>query len=80
MNSGVLSFDLKQGDRIYIYPIYIKTKKDIPLRKYLHYKEQCKREIVKIAKVFNTLDGTGSGCEKALELPMTDYEGALPAA
>ncbi|NSW92457.1 MAG: PIN domain-containing protein [Firmicutes bacterium] len=50
------------------------------LHKHLRDKERCKQEIFKIIKVFNILDVTGPDCEKALELPMADYEDALLAA
>jgi len=50
------------------------------LRKHLYDRDRCKREIFKIVKVFGVLDVTGSDCEKALELPMADYEDALLAA
>ncbi len=47
------------------------------LHKYLHDKDRCKDEMYKIIKIFNILDVTGSDCEKALELPMEDFEDAL---
>ncbi|MBC7075296.1 MAG: PIN domain-containing protein [Syntrophomonadaceae bacterium] len=50
------------------------------LHKHLHDKERCKQEIFKIIKIFSILDVTGSDCEKALELPIADYEDALLAA
>ncbi|WP_434565280.1 PIN domain-containing protein [Thermoanaerobacterium thermosaccharolyticum] len=50
------------------------------LHKYLHGKKRCKQEIYKIIKIFNIIDVTGSDCEKALKLPMEDYEDALLAA
>lgn len=50
------------------------------LHKHLHDRERCKQEIYKIVKVFNILDVTASDCEKALDLPMADYEDALLAA
>jgi len=50
------------------------------LHRYLHDNERCRQEIFKLIKIFSILDVTGSDCEKALELPMADYEDALIAA
>lgn len=50
------------------------------LHKYLHDTTRCKEELRKLFTLFNIMDVTGSDCEKALELPMTDYEDALLAA
>ena len=44
------------------------------LHRYLHDNERCRQEIFKLIKIFGILDVTGSDCEKALELPMADYE------
>ena len=49
------------------------------LHKHLHDNERCKQEIFKLIKIFSILDVTGADCERALELPMTDYEDALLA-
>jgi predicted nucleic acid-binding protein len=50
------------------------------LHKYLHDSVRCKEELRKLFTLFNIMDVTSSDCEKALELPMTDYEDALLAA
>jgi len=50
------------------------------LNRHLHDNERCRQEIFKLIKIFGILDVTGSDCEKALELPMADYEDALLAA
>lgn len=50
------------------------------LHKHLHDYERCRQEIHKLIKIFNILDVNGSDCEKALEMPMADYEDALLAA
>lgn len=50
------------------------------LHKHLHDNTKCRRELLKLFSLFNILDVTGSDCEKALKLPMSDYEDALLAA
>lgn len=50
------------------------------LHRHLRDNKRCRQEIFKIIKIFGILDVTGSDCEKALELPMPDYEDALLAA
>ncbi len=49
------------------------------LCKYLHDKERCKQEILKIITLFSVIDVTGYDCKKALELSMADYKDALLA-
>lgn len=50
------------------------------LHKHLHDDTKCRQELLKLFTLFNILDVTGSDCEKALELPIPDYEDALLAA
>ena len=50
------------------------------LRKHLHDAEQAKQVLFKLFNLFSILDVTGSDCERALTLPMPDYENALLAA
>lgn len=50
------------------------------LRKHLHDAEQVKQVLFKLFSLFTILDVTGSDCERALTLPMSDYEDALLAA
>lgn len=50
------------------------------LHKHLHNDTQCRQALLKLFTLFNILDVTGSDCEKALELPMPDYQDALLAA
>ena len=49
------------------------------LHKHLHDKKRCRQEIFKIIKLFSILSVAGSDCEKALDLPLADYEDALLA-
>ncbi|NLV17005.1 MAG: PIN domain-containing protein [Syntrophomonadaceae bacterium] len=49
------------------------------LHKYLRDDTQCRQALLKLFTLFNILDVTGADCEKALELPMPDYEDALLA-
>jgi len=49
------------------------------LRKYLRDKEKTKQALLGLLTVVNVLDVTGSDCEKAFDLPMSDYEDALIA-
>lgn len=55
---------------------------DIHYLLYRHLRDdtQCRQALLKLFTIFNILDVTGSDCEKALELPMPDYEDALLAA
>ncbi|MDF9408095.1 PIN domain-containing protein [Pelotomaculum isophthalicicum JI] len=50
------------------------------LHKHLHDNTQCRQALLKLFTLFKILDVTGSDCEKALEMPMPDYEDALLAA
>lgn len=47
------------------------------LHKQLHDDTQCRQALLKLFTLFSILDVTGSDCEKALELPIPDYEDAL---
>ena len=49
------------------------------LRKHLRDKEQTKGVLLDLLIVVNVLDVTGADCEKAFDLPMSDYEDALLA-
>ena len=49
------------------------------LRKNLKDKEKTKQTLLGLLTVVNVLDVTGSDCEKAFDLPMSDYEDALLA-
>lgn len=49
------------------------------LHKHLHDAYQSKRVLLKLFSLFEVLDVTGSDCEKALSMPMNDYEDALLA-
>jgi len=49
------------------------------LRKNLKDKEKTKQTLLGLLTVVNVLDVTGSDCEKAFDLLMTDYEDALLA-
>jgi len=49
------------------------------LRKHLKDKENTKQALLGLLTVVNVLDVTGSDCEKAFDLPMSDYEDALLA-
>lgn len=49
------------------------------LQKHLHDKEKCRQEISKILTLFHIIEVSGTDCEKALELTMSDYEDALLA-
>ncbi|MDA8221505.1 MAG: PIN domain-containing protein [Desulfitobacterium hafniense] len=49
------------------------------LHKYLHDADQAKQVLLKLFRLFEVLDVTGSDCEKALSIPMRDYEDALLA-
>jgi len=48
-------------------------------RKYLHSIEEARIVLWKLFTLFQILDVTGTDCEKALELNMSDYEDALIA-
>jgi len=49
------------------------------LHKHLHDAYQAKQALLKLFSLFEVLDVTGSDCEKALSIPMSDYEDALQA-
>ena len=49
------------------------------LQKHLHDQYQAKQVLMKLFSLFEVIDVTGSDCEKALSLPMKDYEDALLA-
>lgn len=49
------------------------------LRKHLHDAYQAKQVLLKLFNLFEVLDVTRSDCEKAISLPMSDYEDALLA-
>ena len=49
------------------------------LHKYLQDNEQTKQALLGLVASVNILDVTGTDCEKAFELPMSDYEDALLA-
>lgn len=49
------------------------------LYKYFHDADQAKQVLLKLFRLFEVLDVTGSDCEKALSMPMQDYEDALLA-
>ena len=49
------------------------------LRKHLKDKEKTKQALLGLLTVVNVLDVTGSDCERAFDLPMSDYEDALLA-
>ena len=49
------------------------------LRKHLKDKEKTKQALLGLLTLVNVLDVTGSDCEKAFDLPMSDYEDALLA-
>ena len=49
------------------------------LRKYLKDKEKTRQALLGLLTVVNVLDVTGADCEKAFDLPMSDYEDALLA-
>ena len=49
------------------------------LRKHLKDREQLKQKLLGLIAIVNVLDVTGTDCEKAFELPMSDYEDALLA-
>lgn len=49
------------------------------LHKHLQDAYQSKRVLLKLFSLFEVLDVTGSDCEKALSMPMNDYEDALLA-
>jgi len=49
------------------------------LRKHLRDKERTKQALLGLLTVVNILDVTGLDCEKAFDLPMSDYEDALLA-
>ena len=49
------------------------------LNKELHSAEQAKDATLKILILLDILDVNGTDCEKAFELPMSDYEDALLA-
>ena len=49
------------------------------LHKHLHDADQTKQVLLKLFSLFEVLDVTGSDCEKALSMPMNDYEDALLA-
>lgn len=50
------------------------------LSKHLKSRDQSKLSLQKLFALFRILDVTGIDCERALELPMPDYEDALIAA
>ena len=49
------------------------------LRKHLGDKEQTKQALLGLLVVVNVLDVTGLDCEKAFDIPISDYEDALLA-
>jgi predicted nucleic acid-binding protein len=49
------------------------------LHKQLRDKDQTKQALLGLLVIINVLDVTGSDCEKAFDLPMSDYEDALLA-
>ena len=49
------------------------------LRKHLKNREQLRQTLLGLITVVKVLDVTGADCEKAFELPMSDYEDALLA-
>jgi len=49
------------------------------LNKHLKDKEKTKQALMGLLAVFNVLDVTGTDCERAFDLPMSDYEDALLA-
>jgi len=49
------------------------------LYKHLKDKEKTKQALLGLLTVVNVLDVNGSDCEKAFDLPMSDYEDALLA-
>ncbi|GHU82184.1 DNA-binding protein [Clostridia bacterium] len=49
------------------------------LNKALHSAERAKENVQKIITLLDVLDVNGTDCEKAFELPMSDYEDALLA-
>jgi len=49
------------------------------LRKHLNDNEKTRQALFGLIAVVNVLDVTGTDCEKAFELPMSDYEDALLA-
>jgi predicted nucleic acid-binding protein len=49
------------------------------LRKHLRDKEKTKQALLGLIAVVDVLDVTGADCEKAFELPISDYENALLA-
>jgi predicted nucleic acid-binding protein len=49
------------------------------LHKYLPDSDQAKQVLLKLFRLFEVLDVTGSDCEKALSMPINDYEDALLA-
>jgi predicted nucleic acid-binding protein len=49
------------------------------LRRHLKNNEKTRQALLGLIAVVNVLDVTGTDCEKAFELPMSDYEDALLA-
>ncbi|MDR2525283.1 MAG: PIN domain-containing protein [Oscillospiraceae bacterium] len=49
------------------------------IHKHLRDNEQTKQVLLGLLSSINVLDVTGADCEKAFELPMSDYEDALLA-
>lgn len=49
------------------------------LRRHLRDGEQTKQALLKLLSVVDVLDVSGVDCEKAFDLPMSDYEDALLA-
>lgn len=49
------------------------------LYKHIHDETECRQILLKLFTLFDITDVTGSDCEKALKLPMLDYEDALVA-
>ncbi|MCL2718610.1 MAG: PIN domain-containing protein [Lachnospiraceae bacterium] len=49
------------------------------LQKKLRDREKTKQALLGLLAVINVLDVTGTDCEKAFDLPITDYEDALIA-
>lgn len=47
------------------------------LRKHIHSDIECKQALFKLFTLFGIVDVTADDCERALELPMADYEDAL---
>ncbi|MEL1136071.1 PIN domain-containing protein [Desulfitobacterium sp. THU1] len=49
------------------------------LRKYLHNENLSREVLLKLFNLFEVIEVTGSDCEKAMSIPIKDYEDALLA-